>query len=317
MRTKITTVKPPKMNDTPAPQLDGLRSTNVHSCPFVGLKSDPETSFSYTSKSNYCHKVTPPEPLGISYQESICLKEEHQSCPIYLQDWDGPLPADIRRKVTKERHLFRRLFFLLLVLLLAGVVWLFLGGFGNPIIFSSVGQSKNTVIVSTQVPPVMDSPTPSPKTGFGFFGDEQTPTMVATNTLTMTPTSSATFSAPTPGPFLKTPFGPYDGFIVHKVAPGESVTLLAEMYDTSNEVIIAVNGLDKTYYFYGARTPRPTSDRPYLSPTPTFSEDAEPTKKPTSTKRAIPTVTETMSAKPTKTLTLRLPTRRRICGRLL
>ena len=306
MRTKITTAKTPKMSDTPAPQLNGLKSKNVHSCPYVGLKSDSETSFSYASKSNYCHKVQPPEPVGISYQGSICLTEEYKSCPIYLQDWDDPLPADIRRKVSKQRRLPRLLFLLfLLLLLVAGSVWWFLGGFGNPIVFPSFGQSENTVVVSTQVSQVSDSPTPSQQTGIGFFGDEQTPTIVATNTPSMTLTSSATFSLPTPGPFAKTPFGPYERFLVHKVTSGESVSKIADMYNTTSEVIIAINRLVEDYYFFGETTPTSVSDLdgPYYSPTPTLPEGVNPTKTlpATATKPAIPTKTERVRS--TKTLT--------------
>ncbi len=302
MRTKITTAKPPKMSDAPAPQLNGLKSKNLDSCPFVGLKNDPETSFSYASKSNYCHKVQPPEPVSISYQGSACLTEAYKRCPIYSPDWDGPLPVEIRRKVSKERHLARRfLLLLLLFLLMAGVAWLFLGDFGNPTFFALFGDQDNVADVSTQVSYVVDSPTPSPQP-VEASGDDPTATLVATNTPSLTTTPSATYPVSTPGPFLKTPFGPYDGFVVHQVASGESVTMLANMYDTSNDVIIAVNGLDETYYFFGARTPKPTSDKPYLSPTPTFSEDAEPTKRPAPTKIAIPTATEANGAKPTKTL---------------
>ena len=287
------------MSDAPAPQLNGLKSKNLDSCPFVGLKNDPETSFSYASKSNYCHKVQPPEPVSISYQESACLTAAYKRCPIYSPDWDGPLPVEIRRKVSKERHYARRFLLLfLLCLLIAGVAWLFLSDFGSTSVFAIFDPQDNVAGVSTQASYVVDSPTPSPQT-VEASGEEPTATLGATNTPSLTITPSATYPVSTPGPFLKTPFGPYDGFVVHQVASGESVSLLASMYDTSNEVIVAVNGLDETYYFFGARTPRPTSDKPYLSPTPTFSEDAEPTKRP-----AFATATtETNGAKPTKTLT--------------
>ena len=119
---------------------------------------------------------------------------------------------------------------------------------------------------------------------------------------TATPSLTPTLFVPTPGPFLQTPFGPYGSFIVHKVSAGESVTLLADRYETSNEVIIAVNGLEEDYYFFGASTPQPTSDKPYQSPTPTFDDSAAPTKHPTATTRAIPTATKP-SEKPTITTT--------------
>lgn len=120
---------------------------------------------------------------------------------------------------------------------------------------------------------------------------------------TATVTATPTFSVPTPGPFLSTPFGPYGSFVVHKVTEGESVPLIANRYETSNEVIIAVNGLEQDYYFFGARTPEPTSDKPYQSPTPTFSDSAAPTSPPTATKRAIPTATKPSEITPTITKT--------------
>jgi hypothetical protein len=79
----------------------------------------------------------------------------------------------------------------------------------------------------------------------------ETNTAIPTFTLTSTPditntpipTSTPEILLPTPGPAMKTPFGPDQRFILHTVAESESYSKLAEMYKTSPEMIQSLNDL--------------------------------------------------------------------------
>lgn len=276
----------------------------VTSCPYIALQGDSETYYGYPSKANYCHQVEPARPINLTYQGSVCLEENFNTCPVYLGTWKGSLPPEIRGEASPKKMVSKRFWlWLLLALIGIGLIWVLINPVMRNAIFPPIFATKEQpgfIIPSATYKPTT-TPTPS-----AALAIPTTPTDEAAQfnrEATATPSPTSTYSIPTPGPFLKTPFGPYDGFIVHKVASGESVTLLSNMYDTSNEVIIAVNGLEHDYYFFGASTPQPTTDKPYQSPTPTFSDSAAPTKRPTATRRAIPTATKPSDITPTITKT--------------
>jgi LysM repeat protein len=63
---------------------------------------------------------------------------------------------------------------------------------------------------------------------------------IPSETMTTTPTSRPTGTKPptlTPGPSFETPFGPNQSYVLHRVNDGESYAEIAEMYDTSIEVL--------------------------------------------------------------------------------
>lgn len=65
-------------------------------CPYLGVKSDPQTRFSTSSTGNYCHRVQPAEPVALEHQEGYCLGERHVSCVVYSAQWKNGLPAELR-----------------------------------------------------------------------------------------------------------------------------------------------------------------------------------------------------------------------------
>ncbi len=279
-------------------------TNNVTACPCIALKGDAETNYGYPSKANYCHKVEPAKPINLAYQGSVCLTGVFSTCPVYLGTWKGSLPPEIRGEASPKKKVSKRVWLWLFISIIgAGFLWVLTNPALRNTVFPPISvteeapryilpsATKKTTTTSTPIATltILNSPTDG---GVQSNSEE-----------TATPSPTITHAIPTPGPFLKTPFGPFDSFIVHKVTSGESVTLLANMYDTSNEVIIAVNGLEQDYYFFGASTPRPTSDKPYQSPTPTISDSAAPTKRPTTTTRAIPTATKPSEITPTITKT--------------
>lgn len=278
-----------------------LLARNGVKCPAIGLKKDSGTHYSFASKSHYCHQVKPSEPVNISFQDGVCLSANFANCPVYTEAWRGSLPIEIRGEAPpKKKSRSWWWVWLLLIPLVAILVWvgmnLFLSGripslnliSQEPTSYPLAAMINTPVITATQttIPAAIASPTA---------------TETAAGKVESTPTASATLPFPTLGPFIKTPFGPFESFVIHQVAAGESVGKIADIYNTTTDVIIAVNRLVEDYYFFGETTP--TSDpalTPYYTWTPTFSPaDAQSTP----TKPFIPTETRRPGGKPTHTPT--------------
>jgi hypothetical protein len=138
---------------------------------------------------------------------------------------------------------------------------------------------------STSTPTITSKPTPVPPTATATATRTFEPTVTFTSTklVTQTPsgtadpkhasiltqtavkaqelTLTATFKpipSHTPSPTvtpvlgvqLETPFGPTNAYLVHRVAPGESLEMLATMYKTTQDVICAVNGRNGDRHLY-------------------------------------------------------------------
>jgi LysM repeat protein len=75
-------------------------------CPYLGLEDDPETWFAFSSDSNYCHRVSPAEPVARHYQSEACLSENFAGCPIFraAANWRGRLPREMRRSGSEGRR---------------------------------------------------------------------------------------------------------------------------------------------------------------------------------------------------------------------
>jgi len=71
------------------------------------------------------------------------------------------------------------------------------------------------------------------------------PTQTPSPTITVLPTITPTVmpGTPTPGPALATPFGPDGKYVVYKITAGESPNRIASDYQTTIEVIRAINQL--------------------------------------------------------------------------
>ncbi len=92
---------------------------------------------------------------------------------------------------------------------------------------------------------VMRSPsvTPGLATPASVNRSTDTPTLTVTPSPSSTqrPTRTPTPPGPTPGPGLMTPFGPEGQFLLHEARPGESYTAIAKLYQTTVEVLEALN----------------------------------------------------------------------------
>lgn len=92
--------------------------------------------------------------------------------------------------------------------------------------FQPVPQARSPFVSSVEltsepISQAINTPTPEPS-------------------LTPTPTIAPTS---TPGPALMTPFGsPPLTFVIHQIAEGESLALIANIYQTTTDVLLAING---------------------------------------------------------------------------
>ena len=70
-------------------------------CPYIGMKQDSGTFFSYPSPGNHCYHVKPSQPIKSSYQEEFCLSLPYPSCQVYSPSWEGPLPKEIAGETSQ------------------------------------------------------------------------------------------------------------------------------------------------------------------------------------------------------------------------
>ena len=94
----------------------------VGACPYLKLKRDKSTRFGFAHEYNYCHKSTNPLPVRISYQSSTCLQKEHNQCPVFQQEWKGPLPKNIQGKFNSNKRTLKRAALAISILLCLGAI---------------------------------------------------------------------------------------------------------------------------------------------------------------------------------------------------
>lgn len=219
------------------------------SCLFLGLRDDPATHFSFASSANYCHRVKPIQAVNRTYQDQFCLRESHGLCPVAKPDWSGGLPEELK---DRDRARRKRNFSWPALVVVIGVIALLLV---TPTIFPGVLPSL-TGGNSTQAPTQLAASVTVHFVSAPVSQPSQTATrpvhtppvspvvILATSTsrpaVTLTPAPRLEASL-TPGPDMETYFGPENRYLLHVVQPGESLPLLAQYYQTSEEVLLASN----------------------------------------------------------------------------
>ncbi len=219
-------------------------------CPYLGLKEDPSTWLFYPNPANHCYKSNPPRPIDPDHQRQFCLSKTYPLCKIYQQSFSAPLPpvAELEPKKRKlPLWVYAGAVFGILLLLFITVS--FFWNQDN----SSLFLSDNQNIIATDSPTAFVRPTITPTSTLAhplsdlILTPYITYTPLVPPTIRNTPTATSTTAVPTlvatPGPALKTPFGPYGTYLLHKVSEGESLGSLATLYRTSIPVIQATNQL--------------------------------------------------------------------------
>jgi hypothetical protein len=240
-------------------QSDNFHPLNISTgsemvCPLLGARDDLETRFAYPSSGNYCHRVTPIESIDHAHQEAVCLTSDYVTCPVYQEQWKGPLPPGIRGKEISAGYKprIRRLLIALVILVMAaggilGVWYLYTQGWMPGFLGTTETSQETEAALLLAVASVTPSPTASPlASSTPTMTDTLEPTFTntpnpsPTDTLTPTPTNTP---PPTPGPGLGTPFGVDKVYAIHWVQEGQSLVTIARLYDTTEEVIRAANAI--------------------------------------------------------------------------
>ena len=144
-----------------------IKEEQGYVCPFLGLTDDPQTSLSFPSQWNACHRTKPAFLPNLDHQRVYCLSESHVTCPIFNKRAGAPLPEEVRLLGVKKPGNRKWLPWLLLLALLAvgaaAGAWMVMGGVNN-----------------NRHPSATPSPTASPQWS-------STATVTATASVTYTP----------------------------------------------------------------------------------------------------------------------------------
>jgi hypothetical protein len=220
-------------------------------CPHLGLPDDPATAHGFPSWWNSCHSVKPIASPNLAHQREICLTTKHAFCPVFEAGQKKPLPKELRmRKVGTRRKLIGRwitvvvsLTFLILGGLIISGYWVPSWVENTPVpawISRVISQKSITntpaVVLETQPPTVViETATVTPEKSIV----SETPSLSEENiAATQTKISLASRCAYP----LESPFdGVNNQFLFHEVAAGESMTILTERYETTQNAIEAVN----------------------------------------------------------------------------
>lgn len=191
-------------------------------CPYLGFQTDVQTRFTVPDDRHVCHQANPGQVIHPDYQSRCCLTSEYRSCQGYTAGWKHGLPRAARyrgrQRLANEVQAVARIF--AIVLLAAAMVFVLYQAHA-----ASPGPVQTILVI-----PVAPTSTAT-----------LTPTVTATATSIPSQTPTVQPGTPTPGPLAETPFG-FDGqWLVHRVAQGESLEMIAQRYGTNVAVLRAIN----------------------------------------------------------------------------
>jgi LysM repeat protein len=203
-------------------------------CPSLGLMDDKDTSLGFPSKWNTCQRSNPLAPPRFEHQEEFCLGGKYRECPLFLSQQTMPLPKDLRiprssADITRKNSLRNLVIALMIFIAISAVGWRMAAGRGR----ASLLSEQVTWTASPSAEPtstLIDPPTIS---------------VAVIPTMTLTISGMATDVAiPLSVPSnhqLDEQIGTDYKFVIHKIVQGETLSQLAEKFDTSVEAILAVN----------------------------------------------------------------------------
>ena len=234
-------------------------------CPHLGLIDDPDTILAYSDLANHCQAVSPPEPVNLTHQATVCLTREFASCPVFRgKTYSFPelknLPPEIRGQ-THRREAIRLSWRLILVGLVIALVplVLFLTSLKSP--NSSLGAQSEQMIT----PPLEQTTSPEDiipainSTSSVFLPlsindieESPTPTASASSTLEMemvsSPEEDQTLN------ITSEPCTPPEDWVIYTVRAGDTLAGIAISYGITVAEIVTANCLDDTaVIFIGQR----------------------------------------------------------------
>ena len=250
----------------------------MKNCPNLGLQNDPASHFDIPTSANFCHKVEPAESVNRAYQEKVCLTDAYRSCFVFQQDWDGRLAPGARGSKTGNSSRTRILKLISIVAVMMLIVFgiYLLKNQPDRISFliennvvmglwktqsaspdtsattkapAAVVASSTVLLTKTKIPTKANTNTPAnsaivPSVDTITLTFDPTPINTVNLSLQTIPVSMTPISVDivsTPGPQYQTPFGPQNAYLLHHISEGESLPVIADLYNTDNDMILALN----------------------------------------------------------------------------
>ncbi|MCP4121999.1 MAG: hypothetical protein GY751_09625, partial [Bacteroidetes bacterium] len=209
-------------------------------CPYLGLQDDPETALGYPSVWNSCHRVKPVVPPSSEHQQEVCLTFKYDDCPAFNSDRIRALPKDLRMpEIRRPRHIIARWTLIGLVLIFILASSLILTGYWNTpslerLLFLAQTDSVTLTVPVTEAFTQVEEMVMSQESTL----ENETPSPT-TDTIPLTQTQAVLEKICAYS--LEMPIGVSSQLLLHKVKGGESMAMLAENYETTEETIDIVN----------------------------------------------------------------------------
>lgn len=209
-----------------------MTEENELRCPFLGLADDEDTSISYPSEWNVCHKCHgKPSPI-YAVQSELCLSSEHNNCDLYKSNGTAWMPMEMKNSEGAAKpadpNQKRRL---IISAILIGLIT-FIG-----MIFTSYSNEINSVVNVFTQPTSTVTLVPT----FTNTPILETPTLeMISPTITPYPTLTK-FVFSKCGHALDEEFGTDKKYIIHQIKDGESIDKVLEPFLVTYEQILAVN----------------------------------------------------------------------------
>jgi LysM repeat protein len=212
-------------------------------CPYLGLIDDPKTSTVFADSCNACQRADPPKPIVLTHQRNFCLTDKHTECEGFVNGWKKGFPRSLHNKACRRRRGYFRSIYRK-----PSVVWSIAIGLLILLVIFGVYFAITTLQPAQVATPTSDLANDLMATETArAAGAMHTPTPALTITSTPVPEPSESptphlMQTQTPGPALLTPFGgPELQLMVYQVDEGESFELIANQFNTTAEILMALN----------------------------------------------------------------------------
>jgi hypothetical protein len=96
-------------------------------CPYLGTYEDPETWYQFPDSGNFCYRSKPRGQVQNQYQRLYCLSPNYINCRLFVENWNKPLPKDIKyHHETRLRPLAFSIFAVVVLAAIGYALYLFL-----------------------------------------------------------------------------------------------------------------------------------------------------------------------------------------------
>jgi len=200
----------------------------------------------FPSSENRCFHSTHPKSPNLSHQQNFCLLRSYEECKFYQINDVKAMPPEIATP-TRMGKPIKTVIILICLLVIAGAALMGTMGWKNFIssLFPSLSESPVGIpSASPATVPAVSVLETSVSASEVTLHSTHTPTPAwnAAGTSTARPGDILT-PLPYPHGFevTKVPPGGNQGYLVHIVAVGETLDMIADRYDTTVQAIMAVN----------------------------------------------------------------------------